>query len=736
MLPALALVVITVSAFAPIVNATGFLWDDDVYVTGNAYLKDAAGLFDMWFRLGSTSMYAPMVFTTLWVEHQLWGLTLLGYHLVNLAFHVASVLLLWRVLRRLDVRGAWFAAALFGVHPVMVESVAWVVELKNVQSAFFCLLALLTFMRFSPPDGTPPPPARDRRTWYLLALLLFAAGLLTKPMVVTLPPVLLVLIWWKRGRIDKSDLLAVAPFFVMGLAAGLVTMHVEHEYSGATGAAWQLSWTERILVAGRALWFYAGKLAWPANLVSVYPRWDVSASVWWQYLFPIGAAALVGGLWYWRDRLGRGPLVAVVCFGILVSPVLGLFNVAFHLYSFVADHFQYHAAPALFALFAAGVAKLRSWNGRGLGRAVDVGSGALLLVLAILTSQHVQTYKDEKTRCLTAIAGNPGAWSAMYNLGLQLKAEGNPREALHWYSEALKVTPGNAEALNNAGVALMALGDVPGAVRQYQEAVRLVPGYALARNNLAGALVELGRRDEAIREYEEALRLKPDYAEARRNLAKVLGAEGREEDAIRALREALRIDPGDADAHHNLGVALAAAGKIDEAIAEYQQALRLNPGKAATHNGLAMALAWAGRPEEAAREFEAALRLDPKLADAHNNLGTLLASQGRAEQAIVHFEQAVRVKPDSAEAHANLGTALASVGRLPEALAELREAVRLAPGSAQARERLGVGLAQAGRLDEAIVEFERALEIEPGSTSARESLELARTQRARGTARR
>jgi tetratricopeptide (TPR) repeat protein len=728
-LPALLLVALTVAAFAPVVNAR-YVWDDDLYVTGNPHLKDAAGLFDTWFRLGSTTMYAPAVFTTLWVEYQLWGLDPLGYHLVNVAFHAACVLLLWAFLRRLGVRGAWLAAALFGVHPVMVESVAWVVELKNVQSAFFGLLALLAYLRSRPLDGTRPPDARARRGFYALALLLFALALLSKPVVVTLPPTLLVLIWWKRGRVRKDDVVSLAPLLALGLAAALLAVYVEHHYGGATGAAWQLSALERILVAGRALWFYAAKLVWPVNLLSVYPRWQVSTSAWWQYLYPAGAAALVALLWLWRERLGRGPLAAVLCFGLLVSPLVGIFNVAYHLYSFVADHFQYHAAPALFALFAAGVASLRSRSGRTLGRAVDFGSGALLLALAVLTFRHVGTFRDEKTRCLRTIEGNPTAWSAMYNLGLALKTEGDARGALHWYAKTLEVTPGNAEVLNNAGVALMSLGDTAEAVRRYREALRLAPTYALARNNLAGALAALGDRQSAIREYEEALRLEPDYAEARRDLGKVLAADGRVEDAVRELREALRIRPDDADARHNLGVTLDRAGRSDEAITEYREALRLSPadaaiqrdlasalahagkladaislyeealrrapGDAEAHNGLGLARAWAGQPEEAAREFSASLRLDPGYADAHVNFGTLLLSQGRLPEAIGHYEQAVRLRPDFARAHAGLGTALASAGRLDAAIAEFREAVRLEPGSAEYREMLGAGLTEAG----------------------------------------
>jgi tetratricopeptide (TPR) repeat protein len=748
----------------------GFVWDDDVYVTANPHLESVAGLLEMWSRLGATPMYVPAVFTTFWVEHRLWGLDPLGYHLVNLAFHVASVLLLWHVLRRLGVAGAWLAAALFGVHPVTVESVVWVTELKNVQSAFFGLLCLLAYLRFSPLDGPAPPGPRPRRASYALALLLFAAALLSKPVMVTLPPVILVLVWWKRGRVRRGDALAVAPMLAMGLAAGLVAMHVERHFGGASGSNWQLSMLERTLVAGRAVWFYAGKLAWPVDLVSIYPRWHVGSAVAWQYLFPAGALLVLGALWRWRGRLGRGPLAAVLCFGLLVSPLVGFFNVAYHLYSFVADHFQYHAAPALLALFASAVTGLRARDGRRLARAVDFGSAAVLLVLAVLTARHARTFQDEKARCLATIEGNPGAWLAMNNLGVALNAEGRPREALRWYGEALKVRPVYPEAHNNAGVALMRLGEAAEAVGHYREALRVWPTYALARNNLAAALDALGDRPAAIREYQEALRIDPGYAEARANLAKVLAAEGLTEDAVREHREALRLRPRDADAHHSLGVTLAGAGRLDEAIAAYREALRLSPGDAAirrdlgtalanagragdaigqyrealrlkpddaeTHNGLAMALAWAGQADEAAREFEASLRLRPDYAEAHNNFGTLLAEQGRVQDAITRFEQAIRLEPGYAEAHANLGMALASAGQLEAALAQYREAVRLDPASAECRERLGVGLAQAGRLDEAIAEFQRALQIDPGSASARQSLDLARRQRGGGPARR
>lgn len=761
---AVVLIALTVVAYAPAFDA-GYVWDDDAYVTENPHLEDGSGLFRIWFRLGSNTMYAPAVFTTFWIQHQLWGLDPLGYHAVNIAFHAACVLLLWRLLLHLRVAGAWLGAALFAVHPVMVESVAWVTELKNVQSGFFGLLALLAYFRSRPLEGPHERGTRAGRD-YALSLILFALALLSKPVAVTLAPTILVLVWWKRGRVQSGDLAAVAPMMLMGLAAGLVAMHVEREFGGASGSAWQTPMLARILIAGRAVWFYAEKLVWPANLVSIYPRWEVDTSAWLQYVPPLAAGAVVFALWQWRGRIGRGPLAAALCFGVLLSPLIGIFNVSYHLYSFVADHFQYHAAPALLALFASGFARCRSWNAGKVARVLDGAAASLLLVLVAQTARHAATFHDEKTRCMRVIELNPGAWLAMNNLGVALSAEGKTEEALSWFDRALAIRPIYPEAHNNAGVALMRADDPAGAIERYRKALRLWPGYARARTNLAAALAEMGDRGSALREAEAVVSADGDDLAARKNLARILAAEGRYQDAERHQREAVRIRASDAEGHHDLGVTLIRLGRLDEAIAAlreslrlrphdpatlrdlatslankgdlaeavryYEEALRLRPDDAEAHNGLGLARAWAGQPAAAAKDFEAALRFAPEYAEAHNNLGSLLASQGRTEEAVARYQEAVRLRPEYAEAHANLGAALASTGRLRAAVQRLTEAVRLEPGSAELRERLAVGLAQAGLLTEAIAQFERALELDPSRTRAREALGLARRLSAQG----
>ncbi|MBK8598414.1 MAG: tetratricopeptide repeat protein [Holophagales bacterium] len=738
LLPAAVLVALVLLAHGPSIRAT-FIWDDDVYVTANRHLHDAAGLFDMWFRLGATKQYDPLVFTTFWLEHRLWGLDPLGYHAVNIVFHALDVLLLWVLLGRLRVRGAWLAAAVFATHPVFVQSVAWVSELKNVQSAFFALLCLLAHFRFSLPEGTAGARAGGGREWrfYALSLVLFAAALTSKPTVVSLPLLILLVIFWKRGTVDRTDVLATVPMFLMSVALGVIAIHVERHFGGATGAAWHLPPLERLVVAAKSLWFYVGKLVWPVPLMSNYPRWDTASRELSRFVPLLAAIGAAVGLWLGRGRIGRGPFVAAAGFTVLVAPLTGLFDVAHHLYSFVADHFQYHAAPALIALAAAGAASLRDrlrnpLRNRGAVAGFDVATGVLLLGLVLMSRRHTQVFLSEKTRCLDTLSKNPNAWVAMNNLGVALNAEGNPAEAVRWYREALRVRPVYPEAQSNLGVALVALGDAKGAIRHLEEALSIWPGYANGRNNLGTAQEAAGDVPAALRQYREAVRLDPDHARAHNNLARLLARTGDVEAALSHHRDAIRLRPGWAEAHRDLGTTLASAGRTLEAIEAYAEALKLQPGDATALNGLGLALASSGRLEEARARFGEALRAEPRHAEAHNNLGTSLATGGDLDGATRHFEEAVRLKPDYADARRNLGTAALSRGDVEAAERQLKEAARLAPDDARAYDLLGVALARAGRLGEAIGAFERAVALDPASASFRQNLAEAQRVQGRG----
>ncbi|HWB98235.1 MAG TPA: tetratricopeptide repeat protein, partial [Bryobacteraceae bacterium] len=501
----------------------GLLWDDDAHVT-RPDLRSWGGLVRIWADLGATQQYYPVVHSAFWAEHRLWGDWTLPYHALNVALHVAASLLFVMALQRLwaPARGRgsgvpkgaeWLAGLIFAVHPVCVESVAWISEQKNTLSLVFYLLAGLAYLRF---DRTRKPAP------YWLGLGLYLAALGTKSVTATLPAALLVIQWWQKGRLSwRRDILPLAPWLALGLGAGLVTASVEQNLIGATGSGFAMPFWQRGLLAGRVIWFYLLKLAWPANLIFIYPRWDVAASAthWAGWL--AAAAAVTAALWLWRERC-RGLLAGWLFFVGSLFPALGFFNVYPFRYSYVADHFQYLPSLGLMALAAAGMAAL--WQrmvpaGRGAGWAIGT---ALVVTLAFLSHRQAANYRDGITLYRSILARNPNCSMAHNNLAIQLaKSPGNEAEAIAHYRQALRSDPGSAEIHYNLADSLAKVpGGAPEAIAQYEEALRLRPDYAQAHNNLALQLAKIpGRLPDAIAHYEAALRLDPGNAQAHNNLA-------------------------------------------------------------------------------------------------------------------------------------------------------------------------------------------------------------------------
>lgn len=678
---AVAILFLTVLAYQPVWHA-GFIWDDDRYVSNNPALRSVDGLQGIWVKPGTTVQYYPLVFTSFWVEYHLWGLQPLGYHLVNVLLHALNAILLWRVLRRLEIPGAWLAAAIFALHPVNVESVAWITERKNTLSGLFYLLAALAWLRFRPLTAGEATRAPDWR-YYPLVLVLFLCALFSKTVTCSLPAVFLLLVWWKNDRVERRDVLALAPLFVLGIASGFMTTWMEKHSVGASGADWELSFVQRCLLAGRALWFYASKLIWPHDLTFIYPRWRVDAGVWWQYAFPLAALTVVVALWKTRSRIGRGPLVAVLCFAVTLAPALGFFDVFPFLYSYVADHFQYLACIGLIALTAnAGAAMYQraGQRGRGLGA---LAIALVLVLLAISTWKQAHIYQDQETLWRDTLAKNPAAWMAHNNLSDILVQQGKIEEAIWHLEQALRLKPGDAITHNNLGLALAQAGTVGEAISHYEQALRIQPDYAAAHSNLGLALARVGKTKEAMVHYEQALRIQPDLA----------------------------------DAHCNLGIALAQAGRVEEAIGHYEQALRIQPDSVEAHYNLGNALTRSGRIPEAIEHLERALRLKPDYASAHYNLGNALVRLGRLQEAMGHWEQALRSKPDYAEVENNLAWLLATLptadGGDPVRAVTLGErACKLTNNRvAEYLDTMAVAYAAAGRFDDAIATAQKGLDL-------------------------
>jgi len=777
-----ALILVALFAYHPVWHG-GMLWDDNAHITSPG-LRTAEGLWRIWFDLGATQQYYPAVHSAFWFLYRLWGDHTLGYHLVNIFLHALSAFLVALILRRLSIPGACLAAIIFALHPVCVESVAWISELKNTLSGVFYLGAALAYLHFD--EG------RQRR-FYELAAVLFILALLSKSVTATLPAALLVVFWWRHGTLRlRRDVVPLLPFFILGAVGGVFTAWVERTLIGAQGGKFDFTFIERCLIAGRAIWFYLAKLGWPANLVFIYPRWQVSEDVWWQYLYPLGVLALLGGLWRIRKRT-RAPLAAMLLFCGTLFPALGFFNVYPFVFSFVADHFQYLATIAIITLFSAGSATfVKRWKIRPPPVAAALVLGG---VLAFLTWNQSSEYADAETLYRATIARNPSCWlahnnlgslklggsvaevqdgmthfkealklkpdyaGAWMNLGTALRTLGQYAEAIAPYHEALRLNPNIPEAHANLGVALQRVGRFDEAIAQFKEALRLKPDfpeahlflgeallvsghltealaqiqealrinpeYQQAYNALGNGLLRTGRLEDAITQYKRALSINPDYATAHTNLGVALQAAGRIQDAVVQHNEALRLRPDFSEAHFNLGKTLQAMGRVDEALAQYREAIRIDPTYTAAMNALGAALQLLGRPEEALKQYEMSLRHHPESAEAHDNFGLALLQMGQITQAMTHFREALRLDPEYAAAHYDLGDAFQATGHLEEAITHYRAALKNQPEIAEFHNTLGIALAASGRLDEAVAQFKEALRLKSDYAAARSNLTKA-----------
>ena len=562
----------------------GFVWDDDAHLVGPG-LTSASGLWRIWTEPGATQQYYPAVYSLFWLEHQLWGYSALGYHFANVALHAGVALLLYRLLRRLCVPGALLAASAFAVHPVCVESVAWISEQKNTLSALFCLAAALAYLRFE---------ERRARGWYAFATVLYAASLLSKTVTATLPVCLLILAWWRRGRLSwKADLAPLVPWLAMGATAGMLTAWVERVYVGAGGPTFGLGPLQRLLLACRVPWFYAGKAFWPADLMFIYPRWSIDAKDPSQYLCPALVVAVAAVLFSLRRRF-RGTLAAVLLFVGTLFPALGFVDVYPFRFSFVADHFQYLALAVAISATSAGLTVAAASFSPAVQRALCGVSFCAVAVLGLLTWRQTAMYSDMGTLWRSTIARNPGCWMAYNNLGLTLASEGRLEEA--------------------AG--------------QYRKALEIYPDFAGARTNLGAALLQEGRVGEAIANFRAALALDPGSAETHNDLGMAFRVDGQLDKAVDQYRQVLGIKPDDLGANFNLGNALLQMGRVGESIGCYQRALEINPLYEGAHNNLGNALRRLGRNEEAIAQYRDALEIDPTDARARRNLEGLLSARG------------------------------------------------------------------------------------------------------------
>ena len=672
-----ALGLLVVVCYLPAMLWGGFVWDDDLCIEVDP-VRDVSGLWQIWFSpsaIEEEGHYWPLVYTTFWLEHKLWGFDPTGYHIVNVLLHLANTLLLWHLLRRLAVSGAWMVAAVFALHPLHVESVAWVIERKDVLSGLFYFAAVLAYMRFV------EQPSRGR---YAGSLALYAAGMLSKSIVVTLPVALLIWHWWKQGRVTATDLWRVVPFFAVGLVIAVGDLSF---YQSVEPLSLGYSLAERTLIAARALWFYAGKLLWPTNLAVVYPLWDIRVAdpLAWGYL--IAAVALAVALWHFRPRIGRGPLAGALFFAVTLSPVLGFVDYRYMQYAFVADRFQYLAGIGVMAVVIGsatfGVRRLSNlWQKGAMG-----GAAVVLVVLGLLTWRQANIWRDDETLNRHIIALNPQARNAHFNLGKTLYQQGRYEKALAAYRVAAEQAPDDFEIHANLGGILNALGRFKEAEIHLRHVLTLNPQERDARLNLGATLYQQGRYEEALAVTRVAVKQAPNFSQGHSNLGAILNELGRSEEAETHLRRSIALNPQDVD-FQRLAEVLMSQGRNEEAIDALAQAAALAPDSrkaAELHFLMGETARENGQPEAAAEHYIHALELDPHHWEALHWLATLRAEQQHYDEMLELLQRLAAIHPNDAATYSNMGIALFYLGRNDEALKSFDQALTLDPTLESAR---------------------------------------------------
>ena len=632
---AAVLVIITFVAYFPALRG-GFVFDDDSLIVHNRLIHDGDGLHRFWFTTHAPD-YWPLTSTLWWLEWRTWGNHAPGYHVVSVLLHAVNAILIWLILRRLKIPGAWLAGLVFAIHPVNVATVAWISEQKNILSMLFYAVAILLYLDFD---------EKSRWRSYGLSLVMFLLALLSKTGVVMLPVILLLCLWWLHGRLQPRDALRTVPFFALSLASGLTTIWFQHHRAMGAHPLQMESFAARLAGAGLAPWFYLSMALLPLNLTVIYPKWVMDASSWISYLPGIILIGCLTLFWSKRKTWGRPWFFGLAYFLVMLFPVLGFFDQSFHRYSLVADHWQYYAIIGVTTLVVAGGEKICRQIGDP-GRSVGIMLGvAVLLALGAGTWRRSGIYASEETLWRDNVAKNPKAWLAYSNLGDSLSHAGRFPEAIEQYDQALEINPDYAEAHSNLGVVLFREGKIQDAIHQYEEAIRINPNFPGAHCNLGIAWLQTGRTAGAITQYQQALRSTPDYTEAYYDMGNAFLQTGKLPEAIEQYQQALRIDPDYADANNNLGKALLALGQTTEAVEQFEQVLRINPASAEAHNNLGAVLVRLGKPDGAIAHYEKALQIRPDYVDAHFNLGLALEKSGRTPEAIAQYEQTLQLRPD------------------------------------------------------------------------------------------
>jgi Tfp pilus assembly protein PilF len=726
-----------------------WLWDDDQMLTANPTVQhrmtldpnvptdSLATLKKLWFSPDGPD-YFPLSYTALWAQWPFFGMESTGYHVTTILFHISGALLFWALLAKMKIPGAWLSGFLFAIHPVCVESVAWISETKNTVSLPFFMLSCIFWVA-----QDDEPAATKRQRFYVLSIIFFLISMLAKTSIVAFPVVTLLYAWWKRRKVTERDIVLSLPLFAISIVLGLVT--ISYQWGRAIGQEKIIiadlltmdGFLSRTAIAGMGILHYLASIVWPVGLLPIYPRWEVDPLNHWMFLaWPI----LFAGIWWmWRKRnaafpsdWGRHGLFVIGFFLLMLAPVLGFVTISYMRITWVADHFVYKPMISVVAFLGAGVVVFYNRLKESSKLTFLVIGSLLLAALAFLGFRQTIVWKDEDHLWEYTLKHNNNAWQAHNRLGARKASRGDIDGAHYHFLNATRLRPDLGETHNNLGSSFLARsqileqqGDHSGAEREkaagihhFSEACRVTPQITVFHVNLANALTNAGRFAEAGEKYKEILSNNPNNPAMINNYGFALFNQGKKQEAIAQFRRALEIAPDLKDARESLAMALSD---------ECKELLNKDPKNPTLINNYGVALLNQGMREAAIDQFRHALEIAPNLKDASDNLANAMADKNvsTASSPI----PPPKGKSGELEYDKNIADTMAIAGRFIEAGEKYKELLKREPNNPTLINNYGTILFRQGKNDEAITQYRRALELSPDLKDASSNLAVALSQK-------
>ncbi|MBF0276983.1 MAG: tetratricopeptide repeat protein [SAR324 cluster bacterium] len=716
---------LTFGAYFPVSDA-GTIIDDSKFYLDDPLVNAGDGWRQIWFNpLQNNGVwpYIPLTRSSFWLERQIFGVNFRISHWLNVIFHFMSAVLLWQILRNMKLQGAWMIGMCFAIHPLHVQSVAWITERKNVLAGVFFMLTFWAFLQFD---------EKKEKHWYWCTLILYACALLSKSSTIMLPLLFVIYRMWRGTSWNKAEIRGLLPFFLLAGGSACTRIWFELHSFGASGEAFARSFSERLLTAAHIPYFYLSKIFFPHPLIFTYPKWVMDpAQV--SHYFPLVSIFLSMGLLLLKYReWGRALFLCLAAYGILLFPVLGFFNNAWTKFSFVTDHWAYLPSIPVFIFSIQGSLKLaekglqkKSW----LAHHARWWSMALFgSILFALTWNQVAQYKDRQTLWQATLSNNPNAWLAYGELALEYAKKKQYKEALAHYNQAISLYPDYWEAYSNRANLFAGLNQQERALADYDKAISLDPGSWQNYSNRGNIFSRLNRLDRALEDYNKAIALGPHYAEAHFNRGNLFLKMGKNQQALEDYNKGLHLK-ANAKAYVNRGHLFARMRQYSNAAEDFTRAIKLAPDFADARYSRGIVFLNTGEYKRALEDFNEAVRLLPGMAKFHYSRGITHDRMEQHERALEDFNLVIKLQHEFRGVYYNRGNTYFKLQQYEKALEDYDRSLRAHPNVPASYYNRGEVFRALKQYKRAIEDYSKVLEINPEDARAYNSRGLVHQEK-------